>query len=267
MASLECNQKQLVEINQSNGICRILLNDPVRKNALSKEMLKCLINTLGEIKDDDRLKVVVIRGADGVFCSGADLQWMKEGLRQTREENLNDAALFYQLFELMDSFPKPIIAWVEKYAMGGALGLLACADYVVADKTVKMAFSEVKLGLVPATIAPFVINKIGTSQARALMLSAQVFSAKKARQIGLIHEIGSHTELPTRIDELCEAFKSNGAQAMASTKHLIQELSATHRTPVHKTLCLEKIAEARSNAEGQEGVSAFFEKRRPNWNK
>jgi methylglutaconyl-CoA hydratase len=267
MASLECNQKQLVEMNQSNGICRILLNDPVRKNALSKEMLKCLIYALEEIKNDERQKVVVIRGAEGVFCSGADLQWMKEGLEQTREENLTDAALFYQLFELMNTFPKPIITWVEKYAMGGALGLLACADYVVADKTAKMAFSEVKLGLVPATIAPFVINKIGASHARALMLSALTFTARKARQIGLVHETCSQTELPARIDELCETFKNNGSQAMASAKHLIHELGEANLIRMHKNLCLEKIAESRSGEEGQEGVNAFFEKRRPDWNK
>ncbi len=266
MASLECSIKPLVELNQSNGISRLLLNDPTKKNALSKGMLSCLIKALNKIKDDDRQKVVVIRGAKGVFSSGADLEWMQEGLNQTQEQNLADANLFFEAFELLNNFPKPVIIWVEKYAMGGALGLLATADYVVADKDASMAFSEVRLGLVPATIAPFVITKIGSSQARALMLSATPFSAKKARQIGLVHETMSSKDIPTRIDELCEAFKGNGPQAMASTKQLINQISSASLSK-HKEVCVHKIAEARSSAEGMEGVKAFFEKRLPEWNK
>ncbi|MBS2211825.1 enoyl-CoA hydratase/isomerase family protein [Carboxylicivirga mesophila] len=266
MASLECSIKPLVELNQSNGISRLLLNDPTKRNALSKGMLSCLIKALNKIKDDERQKIVVIRGAEGVFSSGADLQWMQKGLSQTHEQNLADANLFYEAFELLNNFPKPVIIWVEKYAMGGALGLLATADYVVADKDARMAFSEVKLGLVPATIAPFVINKIGNSHARALMLSAASFTAKKARQVGLVHETMASKDIPARIDELCEAFKGNGPQAMATTKQLINQMGQASLSQ-NKATCTSAIAEARSSAEGVEGVKAFFEKRLPEWNK
>ncbi|MBK3515756.1 enoyl-CoA hydratase/isomerase family protein [Carboxylicivirga marina] len=267
MASLECNNKHLVELNQSNGVSRILLNDPARKNALSKDMLICLIATLEKIQSDDKQKVVILRGAGGVFCSGADLKWMREGLHQTEEQNKADAELFYRTFDILNNFPKPIIIWLEKYAMGGAIGLVACADYVIADKDAKMAFTEVKLGLVPATIAPFIVNKIGLSQARALMLSALPFTAKTAKKIGLIHEVGSHKELAQRIDELSEHFKANSNKAMASTKHLLNQLSKNNFTEANKLLCIEKIAESRGTDEGQEGVKAFFEKRRPSWYK
>ncbi|WP_439185082.1 enoyl-CoA hydratase/isomerase family protein [Carboxylicivirga taeanensis] len=266
MASLECSIQPLVELNQSNGISRLLLNDPTKRNALSKGMLSCIIKGLNKIKNDNRQKVVVIRGSQGVFSSGADLEWMQQGLNQTEEENIADANLFYETFELLNNFPKPVIMWVEKYAMGGALGLLVTADYVVADKDARMAFSEVKLGLVPATIAPFVINKIGSSQARALMLSATPFSAKKARQIGLVHETMASKDIPARIDELCETFKGNSPQAMATTKQLINQLAIVDLS-ANKETCVTQIAKARSSTEGVEGVKAFFEKRLPEWNK
>jgi methylglutaconyl-CoA hydratase len=265
MASTECNNKDLVQLNQSNGISRILLNDTTRKNALSKDMLQCLITTLAKIKGDSKQKVLVIRGAGNVFCSGADLQWMKQGLNQSEEANRADAALFYQLFEMLNTFPKPVIMWVEKLAFGGAIGLLACADYVIAGSDVKLSFSEVKLGLVPATIAPFVVNKIGLSQARALMLSAQTFNAKKAKKIGLIHEVLAAKAIPERVDELSTLFKANSSQAMASTKHLLNVLEAPINGVDMKELCLSKIAQSRKSDEGQEGVKAFFEKRRPEW--
>lgn len=235
------------------------------KNALSKGMITCLMATLNKVQQDDKQKVVVIRGADNFFCSGADLNWMKEGLHQSDEQNKEDASLFYDLFQQLNTFPKPVIIWVEKFAMGGALGLLACADYVLADKTTKMAFTEVKLGLVPATIAPFVINKIGISNARALMLSAKVFTAKKAKQIGLIHEVADNKNMTKRIDELCEQFKANSPEALASTKHLVEQFNKVNDEASIKDLCIEKIAASRNSEEGQEGVQAFFDKRRPNW--
>ncbi|WP_430812696.1 MULTISPECIES: enoyl-CoA hydratase/isomerase family protein [unclassified Carboxylicivirga] len=264
MASSECNQ-QLVVVNQSKGVARILLNDPAKKNALSKEMINELLCVLDRVAVNDKLRLMVLRGADGMFCAGADLHWMKAGVTQSDEDNRKDAHLFYQLFEKLNAYPKPVIVWVEKYAMGGALGLLACADYVIAEKTVKMAFSEVRLGLVPATIAPFVINKIGLSQARALLLTGEVFSAKKAKRIGLIHEVLEAKEIPQRINRLCEQLSANSPSAMKNTKELLNTLSKHGKENEDKLLCIDKIAQARTSDEGQEGVRAFFEKRNPQW--
>ncbi len=268
MVSFECKDKHLVELNQSKGVSRILLNDPHKKNALSKGMIYCLVQVLEQIALDDKQKVVIIRGAGGVFCSGADLNWMKKGLDQTEEENKQDAKLFYELFTVLFNFPKPLIIWIEKYAMGGALGFLACADYVIADNNAQMAFSEVKLGLIPATIAPFVIKKIGFSHTKALLISGITFSSKHARKIGLVNEVLSNKEIPQRINELVEQIKKNSSEAMAATKHLLNTLSDSNLLLSEaNTLCCEKIATSRASNDGQEGVTAFFEKRTPNWYK
>jgi len=266
MASSECKDKHLVELNQSNGVSRILLNDTHKKNALSKAMLHCLISTLEGIASDNKQKVVVIRGSGGVFCSGADLDWMKDGIKQSHEENKNDAELFYHLFTTLFNFPKPVVIWVEKYAMGGAIGLLACADYVISDLSAKMAFSEVKLGLVPATISPFVIKKIGLSHCKALMLTGSTFTAKYARKIGLVQEVLQAKAIPQRINELVEQLKKNSSQAMSTTKELLNTLVDTpHSFSETKERCCEVIATSRRTKEGQEGVTAFFEKRTPDW--
>jgi len=268
MASFECKDKQFVELNQSNGVSRILLNDPHKKNALSKGMIQCLLHMLEQIAHDDKQKLVILRGAGGAFCSGADLNWMKKGLTQTKEENEQDAGLFYDLFTRLFNYPKPIIAWVEKFAMGGALGLLACADYVIADNQTKMAFSEVKLGLVPATIAPFVIKKIGFAHSKALLLSGVTFSSKHARKIGLVNEVLPSKAIPQRVQELVNQLKRNGTEAMTITKQLLNSLADRHHTLQEaKLMCCEKIATSRASEEGQEGVSAFFDKRTPSWYK
>lgn len=267
MAFSECSQKHLVELNQSNGVSRILLNDPHRKNALSKDMIRCLMHTLNKIANDNKQKVVVMRGSGGAFCSGADLNWMKKGLDQSDEENKNDAGLFYELFTQLYNFPKPLIIWVEKYAIGGALGLLTCADFAIAEKDVTLSFSEVKLGLVPATIAPFVVKKIGFSEAKYLMMSATIFTAKYGKKIGLINQVLPAKEIANRVDELVEQFKQNSSQAMASTKQLLNTIASQNDLEGLKPVCCDKIALARTSNDGQEGVKAFFDRRQPNWNK
>ena len=264
MVSFECKDKHLVELSQNKGISRILLNDPHKKNALSKSMIHCLIHLLEQIAEDEKQKVVMIRGAGGVFCSGADLRQMQKGLVQTKAENKQDAELFYKLFSTLYHFPKPLLLWVEKYAAGGALGMLACADYVIADDYAQMAFSEVRLGLVPATISPFVIRKIGFSHAKALLLSGLTFSSAHALHIGLVNEVLPEKAIPQRMDELLEQIKKNGSEAMASTKHLLNTLADSSPSLAEaKTMCCEKIASSRTSREGQEGVTAFLEKRTP----
>ncbi len=265
MVSSECNKK-IVKVSQSDGICHIILNDPGKKNALSKCMIKALLDNLDSAVKDSNQKVIVIRGNGGVFSSGADLKWMKNGLHQSEAENKNDAELFYQLYETINNCPKPIIVCAEKYAFGGAIGLLTCADFVIADKDLILAFSEVKLGIIPATIAPFIIYKIGLSQARKLLISAQPFNAKVARKIGLVHEVVKSKDMSERLDAVCKQFLANSPSAMAQTKSLINEIGSNQlSTSEIKNLCIDKIMAARSSDDGQEGVTAFFEKRQANW--
>ncbi len=262
----ECKIDQNIKIDQDNGISWITLNNPTKKNALSISMINELIENLKAIAEDESKRVVVLQGANGVFCSGADLVWMRAGIQQNMNENMEDARLFYKLYSTLYYFPKPIIAWVQKFAFGGATGLIACADYTLAEKDSLFGFPEVKLGLVPGTIAPFIVKKIGFNHSKALMLSGETFKAKKAKKTGLINEIINPSESEDRIRKIAEQFIKNSPEAIASTKHLLNRIVDNGEfTDDLANLCCQTIASARISDEGQEGVTAFFEKRKPNW--
>lgn len=267
MASSECNTSQHIKCESHLGIATVSLNNPGKKNALSKQMLIELLEALKSISKEKTLKVVLIKGEGNVFCSGADLEWMKTGAKQNKEENRKDAKLFFDLFAFMSNYPKPIIAWVEKFAFGGATGLLASADYVIANKDALFAYPEVKLGLIPATIAPFIIRKTGLSHTQAKMLSGETFTAKEAKKVGLINEFVKADKAQERVKQLSETFMKNSGEAMAATKSLLNQIaSESIIDQAMEERCCQSIASARVSKEGQEGVCAFFEKRMPNWN-
>ncbi len=266
MESLECKTIQSIKLDQEAGVSWLTINNPRKKNALSKNMIIELTEKLHLIAEDKSQRVVVLRGAEGMFCSGADLEWMRSGASNDIQQNLEDAMLFTRMYSTLYDFPKPIIAWVEQFAFGGATGLIACADYSIADKNSVFGFPEVKLGLIPGTIAPFIVKRIGIAQSRALMLSGETFSAKKAKRIGLINELCKSSEAEKRILKLTHQFIKNGPEAMASTKHLLNRI--VDNGELNDELinqCCHLIASARNSLEGQEGVNAFFEKRQPNW--
>lgn len=266
MASSECKSEQTLILEHKDGMSWIKLNNPKQKNALSKRMIEQLLQALKSISEDDNQRVVIIKGEGGLFCSGADLEWMRSGIKNSIDTNMEDAALFYRLYSTLYHFPKPIIAWVEKFAFGGATGLVACADYAIAESDAIFAYPEVKLGLIPATIAPFVIKKTGISQTKALMLTGEVFSAEKAQASGLINEVCNTNESELRVLTLIELFKKNGPEAMAATKHLLNKvIDDGELNDELANLCCHAIASARISDEGQEGVNAFFEKRKANW--
>ncbi|MCU4175470.1 enoyl-CoA hydratase-related protein [Carboxylicivirga sp. N1Y90] len=268
MVSSECKTEQLIKLDSNYGITNVSLNNPAKRNALSKEMIIELVKALKAISSDASQKVVVLKGEGNLFCSGADLDWMRSGTNQDVKENISDAKLFFDLYTYMSNFPKPIIIWVEKFAFGGATGLLACADYVVANKDAVFGYPEVKLGLVPATIAPFILRKTGLSLTQAYMMSGETFSAKEAKRMGLIHEYCKTSDSEDRISVLSQTFAKNSGEAMMASKHLLNKI--VDRMEIDGTmeqLCCQSIASARVSNEGQEGVNAFFEKRNPNWNK
>lgn len=268
MVSSECKTEQLIKVDSNYGITHLSLNNPAKKNALSKEMITQLVSALKTIAADVSQKVVVLKGENNIFCSGADLDWMRSGTNQVMQENISDAKLFFDLFSYMSNFPKPIIIWVEKFAYGGATGLLACADYVVANKDSIFAYPEVKLGLVPATIAPFILRKTGLSRTQAFMMSGETFSAKEAKRMGLIHEYCKPSDAEARISVLSQTFVKNSGEAMMACKHLLNKIvDRMEIDGAMEQICCQSIASARVSNEGQEGVNAFFEKRNPNWNK
>ncbi len=266
MAFSECKIDTSLILDQKDGVSWIRLNNPKQKNALSKNMITELIGTLKKISKDATQRVVVLKGEGGIFCSGADLDWMRSGIDNSMQSNMDDASLFYRLYSALYNFPKPIIVWVEKFAFGGATGLVACADYALADEDVIFAYPEVKLGIIPATIAPFVIKKTGPAQTKALMLTGEVFTATKALESGLLNEVCKSTDTEQRVIALAELFKKNGPEAIATTKHLLNRIvDDGELNDELANLCCHTIASARISKEGQEGVNAFFEKRKPNW--
>jgi len=266
MVSSECNTQQHIQITIKQNVATLTLSNGGKKNALSKQMLIEMTQWLNDTLQDQSFKVLLIDGDNHCFSAGADLDWMKEASHQTIEQNLADARLFFDFYNTLNHYPKPVVVKVERFAMGGAIGIMACADVVVADTQSKYAFSEVKLGLVPATIAPFVLRKTGQSAARRLMLTAETFDVAEAQFIGLVHTVADATQLDNAVNEVITQLLNNSAEAMASTKYMLNKLTDNQLPSNYLSdFCTQMIASARASVDGQEGVKAFFEKRKPNW--
>jgi methylglutaconyl-CoA hydratase len=226
---------------------------------------------IGELHDcftalaiDDSVRVVVLTGAGSSFCAGADLHWMRDSLEWTREQNLADAEALAAMFEAAWTMPKPLLGRINGAALGGGAGLVACCDIAVTSDTARFGFSEVKLGLIPAVIAQYVVPKIGVSHARALFISGERFSAERAFEIGLIHAITGADGLDATVQSLVARLLSSGPVAAGAAKRLVDAVWALERDAARR-YAVEAIAEARAGAEGQQGVRAFLEKRKPWW--
>ncbi len=243
------------------------LNRPEKRNALNKGMIEEIIKILNEQKSNREFKVLIIYGEDDHFCSGADLEWMKEGVYQSKLENINDAKLFIQLFETVYHFPTPVICEVQKSAFGGAVGLMACSDIVLSDIESTFGFPEVKLGIIPATIAPYVLNKMGSGNTRKRLLNPEPFSAIDAQNEGLVQYVNDDGKpIRNRTLKVAESILMGAPDALIQTKALINRLDENIEDEASLLFCARMIASARTSAEGQEGVTAFFEKRKPFWN-
>jgi methylglutaconyl-CoA hydratase len=227
---------------------------------LTDELTRCF----EELAEDQETRVVVLAGEGRSFCAGADIGYMRETAGLSYEENLEDARRLAMMFWTIDECPKPVVAKVLGAAMGGGAGLLAVADVVVADSEARFAFSEVRLGIGPATIAPFVVRKIGTSHARSLFLTGERFGAERAREIGLVHRVVSRDGLDEAVEEKVGELLEGGPVAQATIKGLLRRLETTE--PMEAPgLTARVISELRTGEEGQEGLAAFLEKREPGW--
>jgi methylglutaconyl-CoA hydratase len=265
MAYSECKTQSHVDVNQCNGVAYVTLNRPDKRNAISRMMLLVLADFLRSTIDDQTIRVLVLRGSNHFFSAGADLEWMQQGKSQTIHENINDAKLFFDTFQLLNNYPKPVVVFVENGAYGGALGLVACADIAVATNDANFSFSEVRLGLVPATIAPFVVAKIGHAAARRYMLSAETFSTHVAVGLGLVHFVCDALNADETLENVVANLLQNGPEAMATTKQLLNKLVDSSSAAQMGDYVAQLIASARASGEGQEGVAAFFEKRNAYW--
>jgi methylglutaconyl-CoA hydratase len=226
--------------------------------------------TIGELHvafrtagDDPDCRVVVLSGEGDVFSAGADLEWMREAAGYSHEQNVLDARRLHTMLEAVRDCPRPVIARVQGAAMGGGAGLVAASDIAVAADDARFAFSEVRIGLVPAVISTFVLPRIGPSAARELFLTGELFDAEHARAIRLVHRVVPAADLDAAVAERVDALLSGGPLAQAEVKSLLARLSALPDSA--EELTTESIAVRRASPEGQEGIAAFLERRPPSW--
>ena len=248
-------------------ILRLSLARPQVRNAFDPELIRELREAVTAADKHPDLRLIILRGEGGTFCSGGDLNWMKASLAFTPEENRRDAADLYALFEALDRCRLPIVGVVEGFALGGGVGLVSVCDYVIAATDAKFSLSEVRVGLVPACIGPFVLRKIGPSHARALFLSSERFAAERALAIGLVHEVASDAAaLEKAVARVSQSILAASPNALAVAKEFLRALG---RTPPEEQgpLAIRTLADIRVTPQAQEGLRAFLEKRPPDWGK
>lgn len=248
-----------------SGIATLTLNRPERHNAFDEGLIVELTEALLGVAANPAARVLVLAAAGKSFSAGADLGWMKRTASYSEADNLADAQKLARLMHTLDSLPIPTVAAVQGPAYGGGVGLVACCDMVFAAPEAVFSLTEVKLGLIPAVISPYVIRKIGSAQARRYFLSAERFSSATAQKIGLVHELAPQDEVAVLATSWATQLLNNGPQAMAAAKRLVAEVANQPICTEMNDKCAQRIAAQRISAEGQEGLSAFLEKRPPNW--
>jgi methylglutaconyl-CoA hydratase len=249
------------------GVAIVTLNRPDKRNAFDELVIANLAEHFETLKGADHVRVVFIRGAGPIFCAGADIDWMRRGGERTQDDNETDALALARMLRHLHELPQLTVALAQGAAMGGGAGLLATCDVAVAVKGTRIRFSEVRLGLTPATIAPFVVEAIGSRAAKALFASAEEFDADYAEKIGLVqYVVDDEAGLRTTMEHLSDLALAAAPGAVADAKALVRFV-AGHR--IDDSLSREtarRIAHRRASAEGKEGLAAFLEKRKPEWN-
>jgi methylglutaconyl-CoA hydratase len=245
-------------------VATVALARPESHNSLNAALIEEITTCFEELTGEDSVRAVVLTGVGRSFCAGADIGYMRDTAGFGYEENIEDARRLATMFRTVDECPKPVVARVGGAAIGGGAGLVAASDLAVAAQETRFAFSEVRLGIAPATIAPFVVRKIGYSHARALFLTGERFGAGRAREIGLVHEVAPQGDLDATTEDVVARLLQGGPLAQAAIKELLRQVEATE--PMEALgLMTNRIAEPRMGEEAQEGLGAFLEKREPEW--
>jgi len=242
-----------LRVERDNGVLRITLARPETRNAFDAALIAELAEAFVDV---GRSHAVVLAGDGPSFCAGADVEWMRASIDLDYDRNVADANALRGLLEAIDRCPAPVVARVQGHALGGGAGLVACADIAVAQTAAVFAFSEVKLGIIPAVISPFALGKIGPSWARRLFVTGERFDAATALQIGLVHEVAN--DLDAAVDQVLAELATAGPRASRHAKRLVLDRPDGPDTA-------RRIAERRTSEEGQEGLRAFLERRRPAW--
>ena len=248
-----------------NGIARVTLNRPDVHNALDDVLIGDLLASLEKIAADRAVRLVVLTGQGASFCAGGDLAWMRRTADYTYEQNLADAMTLARLLHTLHAMPQPTVALVNGPAYGGGVGVVACCDIAVAADTAKFSLSEVRLGLIPATISPYVVRKIGESNARRYFLTAEVFEATDAQRMGLVHEVVAAADIDKGAQYFVKRLREGGPEAQAAAKQLIARVAGAAIDEALREDTARRIADARASAEGKEGTEAFLAKRPPSW--
>ena len=255
---------ETIEIQKENNVATIFLNRPDVHNAMNEKLMKELTTCFHELGKDDSIRTIILTGKGRSFCAGADLNWMKSMAKYSKEENINDSRLLLNLYESIYNCPKPVIGRVNGHAFGGGIGLFAVCDIIIAVPDCKFAFSEVKLGIIPAVISTYIVRKIGLSNMRRLFLTGERFNSEYAKEIGLINYVIPSEELDEKIKNYIDLLQTSGPIALAEVKKLIDSFENMDREK-YKEHTVEKISELRVSEEGQEGINAFLEKRKSKW--
>jgi methylglutaconyl-CoA hydratase len=241
-----------LRVEQDGAVLRVTLARPERRNAFDAELIADLTDAFADFGD---ARAVVLSGEGPSFCAGADVEWQRSSIELTYDENVEDAMRLYRMLEAIDSCPVPVVCRVHGYALGGGSGLVACADIAIAEPDAAFGFTEVRLGIIPAVISPFVLSRIGAS-ARRYFLTGERFDAETARRIGIVDEVSDRAE--ERVEAVVSEILAGGPEAVREAKRLVRERPAGIDTA-------HIAATRRTSAEGQEGLRAFLERRPPSW--
>jgi methylglutaconyl-CoA hydratase len=253
-----------VTVIKEKAIARVRLNRPEVRNALDPQTIARLTEIFLDSARDESLRAVILEGEGAIFCGGADIKYMRAALNLSEEENFQDALRLSDMFSAIDNCPCITLAKVQGAALGGGAGLIAVCDIVLAEEDALFGFTEAKLGIVPAVISPFVLRKIGQSHARALFPAAERFSAQRAQRIGLVHEIVPPGQLEALAESKMQELLTSGPSAARLAKDIARTVGGKSPDEARQWTA-ERIASQRVSNEGQEGLRAFLDKRRPAW--
>jgi len=255
---------ETIEISKKNDVITVSLNRPDVHNAMNELLMKELTECFKNLSKNKDIRCIILTGNGKSFCSGADLNWMKSMVNYSKEENIKDSRLLLDLYESIYTCKKPVIGRINGHAFGGGIGLIAVCDITVTVPNKKFAFSEANLGIIPSVISTYVSPRIKKSDMKRFFITAELFTSDTAKNIGLIDYVVSYDEFDNKINECIKLVKSSGPNAINEVKNLINNLSKMNIED-YKEFTVEKISELRISKEGQEGINAFLEKRKPKW--